>query len=128
MLYAFEVNPVFCTELEQIGDQRLKIFCESAARLPDFIEPASKKGVTYIVSSIPFGILPEEECDRIMNAIYTVSNIATVFIQYSYSIIQYRRFKKYFSKVRVQFEPINIPPAFIFVCTRKRHLEPAYLT
>jgi phospholipid N-methyltransferase len=50
-----------------------------------------------------------------------VSDATTVFIQYSYSIIQYRRFKKYFSKVKVQFEPINIPPAFVFIGTKKRH-------
>jgi phospholipid N-methyltransferase len=55
-LYAFEVNPVFCRELKQIEDKRLKVFCESAARLKHFVNGHAKWGITYIVSSIPFGI------------------------------------------------------------------------
>jgi phospholipid N-methyltransferase len=118
VLYAFEVNKAFCKELEGIGDKRLKVFNESAADIRQFIDGHRHRGITYIVSSIPFGILPEEECDRIMEAIRDVSDSGTVFIQYSYSIIQYRRYKKYFPKVRMQFELINIPPAFIFICTK----------
>jgi len=117
-LVALEINKAFCNELEQIGDKRLKVFNESAERIRDFMGAAPKEGLTYIVSSIPFGILPEEECDKIMSAIRDVSDTNTTFIQYSYSIIQYRRYKRYFSKVKVQFELINIPPAFVFVCTR----------
>jgi phospholipid N-methyltransferase len=118
VLYAFEVNKAFCKELEEIGDKRLRVFNESAANIKPFIDDHLHWGITYIVSSIPFGILPEEECDRIMEAISDVSDSKTVFIQYSYSIIQYRRYKRYFPKVRVQFELINIPPAFIFICTK----------
>ena len=116
LLYAFEVNKAFCKELEAIGDPRLKVFNESAEHIKDFIGAPAGKNKTYIVSSIPFGILPEDECDRIMAAILDVSDSNTIFIQYSYSIIQYRRYKKYFPKVNVQFELINIPPAFVFVC------------
>jgi len=117
-LYAFEINKAFSKQLQVVGDSRLKVFNKSAEYINE-IEPGGEKNKkTYIVSSIPFGILPEAECDRIMNAIQEISDSKTVFIQYSYSIIQYRRFKKYFRKVRVQFELFNIPPAFIFVCRK----------
>lgn len=117
-LYAFEINTEFVEELDQINDPRLKVFNESAEHINEFITHQHSQGTTYIVSSIPFGILPEDECDRIMQAIDEFSDKDTYFIQYSYSIIQYRRFKKYFPKIKVQFELINIPPAFIFVCRK----------
>lgn len=115
MLYAFEVNKAFCQDLEKLNDKRLKVFNESAAHIKDFISDDPHHGITYIVSSIPFGILPETECDKIMKSIHEVSDKETIFIQYSYSIIQYRRYKKYFPHLKVQFELINIPPAFVFI-------------
>ncbi|MEO6168126.1 MAG: rRNA adenine N-6-methyltransferase family protein [Chitinophagales bacterium] len=115
ILYAFEVNKAFCQDLEKLNDKRLKVFNESAAHIQDFISDDPHGGITYIVSSIPFGILPEVECDKIMKSIHGVSDKQTIFIQYSYSIIQYRRYKKYFPHLKVQFELINIPPAFVFI-------------
>lgn len=114
-LYAFEVNAAFCKDLEKLQDKRLQVYNESAAHIKDHIRDDPHNGITYIVSSIPFGILPESECDRIMKAIHEIADKQTIFIQYSYSIIQYRRYKKYFPHVKVQFELINIPPAFVFI-------------
>lgn len=114
-LYAFEVNKKFCDDLELLKDPRLKVYNESAAHIREHVGYDSHDGITYIVSSIPFGILPEAECDKIMHSIHEISDEKTTFIQYSYSIIQYRRYKKYFPQLKVQFELINIPPAFIFI-------------
>lgn len=115
MLFAFEVNKSFCDDLEKLNDPRLKVFNESAAHIREFVGSDTHDGITYIVSSIPFGILPESECDKIMQSIHDISDEKTTFIQYSYSLIQYRRYKKYFPHLKVQFELINIPPAFVFV-------------
>jgi len=114
-LWAFEINKAFCELLESIGDRRMKVINESAEYLTKFINPQMVPGKKYIVSSIPFGILPEAQCDRIMEEIDSISDKDTVFIQYSYSFTQYRRFRKYFPKLKTQFELINIPPAFVFV-------------
>ncbi len=118
VLYAFEVNEAFCVDLEKIGDSRLKIINKSASTIKDFVSSTPFPSKNYIISSIPFGILSEDECEQIMRAIYDVSDKHTTLIQFSYSLIQYRRLKKYFRKVKVQFEPINIPPAFVFVCKK----------
>ncbi|MBA2406746.1 MAG: ribosomal RNA adenine dimethylase [Chitinophagales bacterium] len=118
ILYAFEVNKAFCIELAKIADPRLKVINKSASDIKEFVSSIKFPAKNYIISSIPFGILPETECEQIMRAIYYASDKHTTLIQFSYSLIQYRRFKKYFSKVKVQFEPINIPPAFVFVCKK----------
>lgn len=119
MLYAFEINAAFCKDLENLKDERLNVFNESATHIKEHIAADPLHGITYIVSSIPFGILPEPECRAIMKAIDDVSDAATVFIQYSYSILQYRRFKKYFPHIKIQFEWVNLPPAFVFIARNK---------
>lgn len=113
VLISLEINEEFCTHLAKtIDDDRLQIVCGDA------IETLKNLGFEpdYIVSSIPFKVLPKKDRALLIKAIKDASNSKTVFVQFSYFISMYSFLKDNFIKVKIDFTPLNLPPAFVFKC------------
>lgn len=117
LLLAFEINTEFCERLNQIKDPRLKVISDSAEKLEEYLSEYKIKEVDYIVSSLPFAMIPNTIVDAILAVSTKVLNKKGAYIQYQYSLNAYKRLKNIFKNVDLNFTPMNIPPAFVFTCT-----------
>jgi len=117
ILLVFEINIEFCETLNQIKDARIKIICDSAEKLEYYLSQYNITEADYIVSSLPFAMIPNQIVDSILSIALKVLSRKGAFIQYQYSLNAYKRLKSIFKNVDLNFTPMNIPPAFIFTCT-----------
>lgn len=115
-LLAFEINADFCDILSEIKDPRLKIISDTAENIELYLKENKIERVDYIVSSLPFAMIPNGIVRNILSVVKKVLKPAGVFMQYQYSLNAYKKLKNTFKNVEVSFTPINIPPAFVFVC------------
>ena len=116
ILLAFEINKEFCEKLGSINDPRIKIISDSAEYLEDYLTKNNIEKVDYIVSSLPFAMIPNSVVKNILSVAKKVLGTTGTFIQYQYSLNALRKLKSVFKKVDINFTPMNIPPAFVFIC------------
>lgn len=120
VLLAFEVNPKFCKKIRsEINDPRFHLIEDSAEQLQEYLAKYRLKKVDAIISSLPFVSLPEELCYRIVGECKKVMKPGAPYVQIHYSLLLKKVYQKIFGNVKVNFEPINIPPAFILVCFKE---------
>lgn len=74
--------------------------------------------VDCIVSGLPFTIIPEKVCDKIMEGVCEALSDDGVFVAFQYSPYMYYRLKRYFSTVDTGFVLLNMPPAFVYKCKK----------
>jgi 16S rRNA A1518/A1519 N6-dimethyltransferase RsmA/KsgA/DIM1 with predicted DNA glycosylase/AP lyase activity len=117
ILIVFEINKEFCEKLKEINDSRIRIISDSAENLETYLKKNNIARVDYIVSSLPFSLIPNTIVRNILKIVKRVLNPKGAFIQYQYSLNAYTKLKNTFKKVDLNFTPINLPPAFIFTCT-----------
>lgn len=118
-LLAFEIQDTFCEILEQrIVDPRFQLIKESAEHVSKYIDPASGKYADYIVSAIPFVVLPKELSIDIVQKSKDALRDDGQFIQMHYSLTLKSMYKRIFPNVKIDFELVNIPPAFVFRCSK----------
>lgn len=116
MLLAFEINADFCEMLRQINDPRIRIISDTAESLESYLRENKFEKVDYIISSLPLAMIPNGVVRNILSVVKKVLKPAGAFVQYQYSLNAYKKLKNTFKNVDVNFTPINIPPAFVFVC------------
>jgi len=117
-LHAFEVHPEFCKVLRKLKDPRLNLVEESAEILLDYLKRQQIDQVDYIVSAIPFVALPDELAYDIVNQAQKALKPGGLYMQIHYSLLAKKIYEGIFSDVDINFVPINIPPAFVLVCTK----------
>ncbi len=118
VLLAFEVLEPLCAELRKIKDPRLVIVEDSAEKLGEYVRNAGFENVDYVLSALPFVAIPDSIGDRILQETHENLRTGGKFIQINYSLKCKGRYKKVFGNVRVQFEAMNLPPAFIQTCEK----------
>lgn len=117
-LLAFEVLPQLSHHLNQIEDSRLIVAEDSAEHLFAHLKKEGLEQVDYILSAIPFVMLPEEESLKILAACRKVLRPGGLYVQVHYSLLAKKLYEETFGNVRVHFMPWNIPPAFVLVSER----------
>lgn len=124
-LICFEINNEFYNHLSLINDQRLTIFNSSAEKIKLELLKIGIENVDYIISSIPLTILPKNISQNILNLSRSILKNNGVFIQYLYSFNFVKFFKNIYgnSNVIVNFEILNIPPAFIYKCKKATFIK-----
>lgn len=119
-LMVLEVNRAFAPILGKIRDPRATFLWESAEKLPALLKHAGCTTIDVIVSSLPLGGLPRSMQKTILRNVHTVLAPHSRFIQYQYSLLSYRLLKKTFARVSLAFTMLNIPPAVVYVCEKKK--------
>lgn len=112
-LIAVEVNRDLLRELRKVKDRRLIVADEDVIKLSENFSQFHLPRIDAIISGIPFTFLePKKRKTLIAN---THSGLAQggVFIVYQVSPLILPLLKKYFTNVRLRFEPRNLPPYFI---------------
>lgn len=115
-LIVFEVNKNFCKNLKKIRDKRLVVVHASATHLAKYLRG---KQADYIISGIPLMIIPRAMREDIIISAKEALTKHGVYIQFQYSMESYPFLKSKFPRVKMSFTPLNIPPAFIYVCSTR---------
>lgn len=118
-LWAFEVNDAFCDLLtHRIHDNRFHLIQDSAEYLGEYMAHHQLEKVDYIISAIPFIMLPEQLSLTIIRLCQEKLREGGKFIQLHYSPHTKKMYQQIFGNVEVFFVPLNIPPAFVMVSTK----------
>jgi len=117
-LILFETNTVFYNKLTtSIKDKRVIILNKNAEQIGDLLAVENVGKADYIFSSIPLALIPKGVKRSILQN--AVSNLKPngKYIQFQYSLADYKLLKKHFSRVRLKFTMLNFPPAFVYSCS-----------
>ena len=118
-LLAFEVLPQMSEHLHNIQDKRLVVVEDSAEHIHAHLEKAGLMEVDFIISAIPFVMLPQDQSLAILYACRESLRPGGLFIQVHYSLLAKKLYEEVFGNVRIYFEPLNIPPAFVLASERR---------
>jgi phospholipid N-methyltransferase len=110
VLYSYENNQNFINSLQQICDERLIVKGECVSSLgaleDDYFD--------LVVSSLPLANLTNEFKSQVFREIQAKLKISGTYIQYQYSLLDYKSIEKLFNNCKVKFCLLNLPPAFIY--------------
>jgi phospholipid N-methyltransferase len=119
ILICFEINDNFYRQLKQIQHPQLIVLKASAEKITDELKKLNFHQVNYIISSLPLTIIPDKISDKILEKSFEVLEENGSFIQYQYSLSYFKKLKSVFKEsISLEFEPLNIPPAFIYRCKK----------
>jgi phospholipid N-methyltransferase len=117
-LLAIELNEDFVEYLhENIADPRLRIVRGSAAQVRGILAEQGLSGADYIISGLPFSIMPEATRNQIVVESRAALNPQGSLVLFQYSRVLLPCLESSFSSVRLNFQLFNILPALIFHCT-----------
>lgn len=116
MLHSFEINDSFFLEVSKIQDPRLRIYHISAEYLHHHLEEGS---IDVVISTLPLANFNKELKDRIFGSIKKVMASNSLFVQFQYSLSDYRFVKREFDEVDLKLTVLNLPPAFVYVGQKK---------
>lgn len=121
LLLIFEINEVFVKKLYTAfqHDKRVVIIHDSAENMGRYFERLDIETVDYIISGIPFIMLPEILARQITSACLHWLKKGGRFVQFHYSPLMLHFYKRVFGNMNVDVVPLNIPPALV-VCCEKR--------
>jgi phospholipid N-methyltransferase len=118
----FEINGVFIEKLRNtFQDPRITLIHDSAEHLGAHLSARGIHSVDYIVSGIPFVMLPEVLAEDITRICLEWLRPGGLFIQFHYSPLLVQFYRRVFGNVTVDFIPLNIPPAFIVSCEKQQN-------
>ena len=72
--------------------------------------------VDYIVSSLPFTVIPKEVKLTIIDKCVKQLKDDGMFIQFQYSLNAKKLLSSNFSQIKIDFSALNFPPAFVYKC------------
>ncbi len=120
-LYSFEINPEFYSMAkEQIADHpNVQMLPVSAFEVKRQIEMRDIGEVDYIVSCLPISFFKDAVARPYLEDCYDVLTDEGKFIQFQYSLSRYKLLRKVFESVKLSYTLRNLPPAFIYTCTKR---------
>lgn len=117
-ILACEINPVLAHDLEYrlaaagLG-RRVRVYFGPAEQL--LAEHASKGDAPeFVLSGIPLGNLDRAKVLTLVKGVHGVLAPAGVYIQFQYSLIDRKKIKKQFSRLRTVPVLLNFPPAVVY--------------
>lgn len=114
-LVVLETNADFVAYLrEAIPDKRLHVVHGSAANVERALSNLGLGKADYVISGIPFSVLPVEVREGILKATRDVLQRDGAFLVYQFSPKVLPYLERVFSSVNRDFEPLNVLPAQVF--------------
>jgi phospholipid N-methyltransferase len=119
-LVIFEINPVFVEKIRTtFNDPRMTIVHDSAENMGLHFQKLGIVEVDYFISGIPFVMLPESLTESITKACMDWLRDGGRFIQFHYSPLLLRLYRRVFGNLSVEIVPFNIPPAIVISCEKR---------
>jgi phospholipid N-methyltransferase len=121
ILYSYENNENFINSLKDINDDRLVIKGECVSTLDSLPDGY----FDVVISSLPLSNLTHDFKKKIYTDVRSKLRRFGTFIQYQYSLSDYKYIEKLFSNCEVEFCLFNLPPAFIYKVKMLKDETPA---
>jgi phospholipid N-methyltransferase len=119
ILLCFEIDPELARQMERnIQDKRLKVICDSAENINVYLRKFGFAKADCIISGLPLASLPRKTSRTILNQSYAYLNSGGRYVQFQYSLASLKHLKYLFPAVSVTFVFLNLPPAFVYICTK----------
>jgi phosphatidylethanolamine/phosphatidyl-N-methylethanolamine N-methyltransferase len=119
LLFSFELNTAFYEFMKTtIQDKRLILVNDSAEKMSEYLLPYHISEADYVVSSLPLAVIPDPIKTTIIEVSQSILKPEGKYIQFQYSLNAKKLLERNFKKVKVNFTAINIPPAFIYTCSK----------
>ena len=120
-LIGLELNPEFHSFLSRkISDSRFYLYNENALNLGKCLCRHDISEVDYIFSCIPFSFFTACEKRDILEETRRCLSGDGKFVMFQYSRSMEKLLREIFYDVKIHFVVRNIPPAFVFVCSKKK--------
>ncbi len=117
-VFVFEINDAFVDTLKKIEDSRLTVIHASAEDAAAKLRELGIEKAEYVVSTLPLAVLKDEVVDNVFRAIKEILKPGGLYMQIQYAPFLKKKIEKEFGKVQTLFVALNMPPAFVYVCTR----------
>jgi phospholipid N-methyltransferase len=116
-LIVFETNGDFVDFLRRsLRDKRLHVIHGSAADINTVLAQLGLTHANYIISGIPYSTMPPQVRDSILYESHAALSAQGRFLVYQFSRAALPYLRSTFSEVELDFEPLNILPATLFLC------------
>jgi phospholipid N-methyltransferase len=116
---ALDTNEDFVRSLRRtIHDPRLTVLNTSAELLGQAVDENGGGPVDYVLSGIPFSILPPPLRRSVMEQVYQVLRPGGALLVYQFSPAAKHAAQEFFPEIHQEFEWLNVLPAHVFRCTR----------
>lgn len=115
-LFVFEKKPEFAEVIKSFNDSRITVINDSAEKLVSILNSYGIDKVDGVVSTLPLALMEKDVKENIYAAIAKVLKPGSPYVQIQYSLLSKRELKKNFSKVKVRFTLLNLPPSFFYTC------------
>lgn len=92
-----------------------------ACQLPAAVRSAGLETVDCVISGLPFANFTPALRERLLEGIETSLRPGGVLVAFQYSLQMKPLLIKRFASVRITYTPLNLPPAFVYVCTKAQH-------
>lgn len=120
VILLFEYNKKFCKMLRRKykTEPNVHIINDSAEYIDKYLTQYEVPWVDYIVSGLPFASLPQNVSSNILDKARKYLKEDGKFITFQYTLLKKGFIQQYFGKISIKWEARNIPPAYVFCCTR----------
>lgn len=95
----------------------LKYF-EDALNLSENVQSIGISSLDAVVSGLPFALFEESDRETIINEVIHSLKPDGTFVTFQYSLQMKTLLSRKFSHVYISFVPLNLPPAFVYVCRK----------
>jgi phosphatidylethanolamine/phosphatidyl-N-methylethanolamine N-methyltransferase len=117
-LIVVELNDAFFLQLKQkFQHERCHLVHGSATDIKEILKNLGFDSADLIISSLPLAMIPKEISQKILKESVETLTPGGKYVQYQYSIHSMNALKAQFKQVKLNFTPLNLPPAFIFTCS-----------
>ncbi|MEB3102571.1 class I SAM-dependent methyltransferase [Ferviditalea candida] len=93
-----------------------------ACKLQSVMHSEGIEQLDCVLSGLPFFNFPQQLRDQLMNQILVSLKPGGLFVAFQYSQQMKKQLSQLFELEDIQFSPLNLPPAFVYIC-RKREKE-----
>lgn len=119
-LIAFELNELFYERLKkEINDDRLILVNDSAEKIQEYLTKYNFTKADYVLSALPLANFPDELRMSVLTNCYAALKKNGKYIQFQYSLQSKKYMKEVFDEMSIKFQPLNLPPAFVYSCSKK---------
>ena len=120
VLIAIEMNTRFARTLRNtIKDQRLFIVEGSALNLDTILRRFEFTHTDCIISGLPFANMENTIRESILQKCRKVLSRRGQLVLFQYRLVLLPALASIFRSMQRTYEPLNIPPAHVFCCTRE---------
>jgi len=92
------------------------LYFEDALRLSENVKSMGMESLDAVVSGLPFTLFEKAVRERIIEGVLHSLKPNGVFVAFQYSLQMKSMLARKFSRVDISFVPLNLPPAFVYVC------------